>query len=65
MEYFAVLAPSAGVGLIFFWVMRSIMQADRRERAETDRFYAAQAADRASAPVSESPEQSARPGKSD
>jgi len=34
--YFEVLAPSLGVGLIFWFAMRSIFRADRNERvAET------------------------------
>lgn len=31
--YFEVLAPSVGVGLVFWWAIRSIFRADRRERA--------------------------------
>lgn len=31
-EYLAVLLPSIGVGLIFWFVMRSVMRADRGER---------------------------------
>lgn len=31
--YFEVLAPSVGVGLIFWLAMRSIFRADRKERA--------------------------------
>lgn len=31
--YFEVLAPSIGVGLIFWFAMRAIFRADRRERA--------------------------------
>lgn len=34
------LAPSVGVGLIFFFVMRSILRADARERAATARMEA-------------------------
>ncbi|WP_028281463.1 hypothetical protein [Arthrobacter sp. H5] len=33
MEYLAVLLPSAAVGAIFYFVMRSIFNADRTERA--------------------------------
>lgn len=29
----AALAPSVGVGLVFWFVMRAIVRADRRERA--------------------------------
>lgn len=31
--YFEVLAPSVGVGLLFWLAMRSIFRADRTERA--------------------------------
>ncbi|MDZ5078197.1 hypothetical protein [Nesterenkonia sp. HG001] len=35
--YFEVLAPSIGVGLIFWLAIRAIFRADRKERAmETD-----------------------------
>lgn len=44
--YFEVLAPSIGVGLIFWFAMRAIFRADRRERAmeakvrdDTDRTH--------------------------
>lgn len=30
--YFEVLAPSVGVGLLFWLAMRSIFRADRKER---------------------------------
>lgn len=33
MEYLAVLLPSVAVGLIFYFVMRAIFNADRAERA--------------------------------
>lgn len=32
MEYVAVLLPSLAVGLIFYFVMKSIFNADRAER---------------------------------
>ncbi|GAB3553070.1 hypothetical protein GCM10027404_24790 [Arthrobacter tumbae] len=32
MEYLAVLLPSLAVGLIFYFVMKSIFNADRAER---------------------------------
>ena len=32
MEYLAVLAPSIVVGLLFWFVMRSILRADKSER---------------------------------
>ena len=32
MEYLAVLLPSLAVGLIFFFVMKAIFNADRAER---------------------------------
>ncbi|GAA1163550.1 hypothetical protein [Nesterenkonia sandarakina] len=31
--YFEVLAPSIGVGLVFWFAIRSIFRADRNERA--------------------------------
>jgi len=31
--YFEVLAPSVGVGLMFWLAMRAIFRADRKERA--------------------------------
>lgn len=31
--YFEVLAPSVGVGLVFWLAMRAIFRADRKERA--------------------------------
>lgn len=42
MEYLAVLLPSLAVGVIFYFVMRAIFNADRAEReaeaaARTDR----------------------------
>lgn len=39
MEYIKVLLPSIGVALLFWYVIRSIVFVDRRERAEMDRFY--------------------------
>ena len=32
MEYLWVLAPSLGVGLLFYFVMKAIFNADRKER---------------------------------
>ena len=32
LEVLAALAPSGGVGLIFWYAMRAIIRADRRER---------------------------------
>ncbi|MFD1214539.1 hypothetical protein ACFQ36_21145 [Arthrobacter sp. GCM10027362] len=40
MEYLWVLAPSAGVGLLFYFVMKALFNADRKERqalAEAER----------------------------
>ena len=40
MEYLWVLAPSAGVGLLFYLTMKALFNADRRERealAEAER----------------------------
>lgn len=38
----AALLPPIGVGLIFWFVMRAIVQADRRERAAMARLEAAE-----------------------
>lgn len=43
----AALLPPIGVGLIFWVVMRAIVQADRRERAAVARLEAAEDAARA------------------
>lgn len=32
MEYLAVLLPSAGVGAVFYYAMRALVNADRSER---------------------------------
>lgn len=32
MEYLAVLLPSAGVGTLFYFVMRALFNSDRSER---------------------------------
>ncbi|WP_199921760.1 hypothetical protein [Psychromicrobium lacuslunae] len=32
MEYLAVIVPSLGVGLVFFFAMKAIFNADRAER---------------------------------
>ncbi|NMR31204.1 hypothetical protein [Crystallibacter degradans] len=40
MEYLWVLAPSTGVGLIFYFAMKAVFNADRKERealAEAER----------------------------
>jgi phosphate/sulfate permease len=40
MEYLWVLAPSLGVGILFYFVMKAIFNADRKERealAEAER----------------------------
>ncbi|MDY6056044.1 hypothetical protein [Micrococcus sp.] len=36
-EYFSVLAPSVGLGLIFWFIMRSIFRSDSAERASRGR----------------------------
>ncbi|ABS06023.1 hypothetical protein [Kineococcus radiotolerans] len=36
-EYFAALAPSTGLGLLFWLLMRSVLRADRSERAAARR----------------------------
>lgn len=33
LEVLSALAPSAGVGLLFWFAIRAMLQADRRERA--------------------------------
>jgi hypothetical protein len=43
------IIPSIGVGLIFWYVMRGIMRADRREREELARIDAQDAAREAQA----------------
>jgi len=40
MDWFISLAPSAGVGLLFFIAFRAIIHADRRERAAIARMEA-------------------------
>lgn len=37
-DYFSVLAPSVGVGLVFWLVMRSIFRADQGERSARARI---------------------------
>lgn len=32
MEYLAVIVPSLGVGIVFFFAMKAIFNADRSER---------------------------------
>lgn len=46
-EYFSVLAPSVGLGLVFWLVMRSLLRADageREQRARRERGVDARAA---------------------
>ena len=38
------IIPSIGVGLIFWYVMRAVIRADRRERAELAKYDAEEAA---------------------
>lgn len=45
MDVFAALAPSAGLLLLFILLMRSIVLADRRERAALARARAERAGD--------------------
>lgn len=33
MDYLIALVPSVGVGVLFYFVIRAIVQADRKERA--------------------------------
>lgn len=42
MEYLRVLLPSIGVALIFYFVIRAIVLADRNERLQMEEFYAEQ-----------------------
>lgn len=42
-EYIAVLLPSIGVGLVFWFVMRSLFRADRAERRAQEAVRADQA----------------------
>ncbi|WP_432510338.1 hypothetical protein [Kineococcus sp. SYSU DK001] len=43
MEYLAALLPSAGLAVLFVLLMRSILHADRRERAAAKRARAERA----------------------
>ncbi|MCL1872096.1 MAG: hypothetical protein FWF90_17010 [Promicromonosporaceae bacterium] len=54
---FAGLAPSVGVGLIFWFAMRKIVRADRHEREAFARLDAADAARRAAESPGEVSEQ--------
>lgn len=38
MEYFVAIAPSLGVGILFYIVIRAFITADRRERAVDAEF---------------------------
>jgi hypothetical protein len=38
LEFAAALIPSIGVGLLFWFVVRAIISADRRERAAVAQF---------------------------
>ena len=40
MDLFKALLPSICVGLLFWYVMRNILRADRTEREQIDKFYA-------------------------
>lgn len=39
MDLIKALLPSICVGLLFWYVMRNIVRADRREREQIDKFY--------------------------
>lgn len=52
MEYVAVLLPSLVVGLIFWFAMKSIFNADKSER-EAERRAQAEADARSTAPLNE------------
>ncbi|PRY16010.1 hypothetical protein [Kineococcus rhizosphaerae] len=51
MEYLAALLPSAGLAVLFVLLMRSILHADRRERAAAARVRAERRASAESAPT--------------
>ncbi len=53
LDAVVALAPSVGVGLVFWFAMRAIVRADRRERAAIARMDAQIAA----VPVEEKPQQ--------
>ena len=40
MDLLKALLPSICVGLLFWYVMRNILRADRTEREQIDKFYA-------------------------
>lgn len=40
MEYVKVLLPSIVVGLIFWYVIRTVLRSDSTERKEMERYYA-------------------------
>lgn len=42
MDLMKALLPSICVALLFWYVMRNILRADRTEREQIDRFYAEQ-----------------------
>lgn len=46
LQALAALAPSVGVGLLFWFVLRAIIQADRRERAAIARLDARESAEK-------------------
>ncbi|MCI9887145.1 hypothetical protein JT358_01540 [Micrococcales bacterium 31B] len=50
MEYLYALAPPIGVGLVFWFTIRSIIRADRKERMEQAAFDALEASKKESRP---------------
>ena len=50
-EVLMSVIPSIGVGLLFWYVMRAVIRADRRERAELARIDAAEAKAQKDAPA--------------
>lgn len=38
MEFLGAIAPPLGVGLLFWWVIRAVLRADRTERDEAARL---------------------------
>ncbi|MDO5492414.1 MAG: hypothetical protein Q4F53_02235 [Nesterenkonia sp.] len=55
--YFEVLAPSVGVGLVFWLAIRAIFRADRRERASEAEMREEFEAEREQAPTSRAPDE--------
>lgn len=63
LEYVAVLLPSIAVGLIFYFVMRSIFNADRTEREAMTRADEQQAQVQAEANAASADEDRPEPSR--